>query len=203
MADEWFVRVQGKDYGPVDLDTLREWKREGRLIADNEVREADGENWVKAETLFATLTEAPASSARSPVVSSAPHLCANHRRHFSHLPKRVAHIFCPRIDRRDTVHSCAGLLSFSPLRAARTGFAHRADCRDCRYRFLVHALADLCRRDSDRECGCSCGATNSSARRSPAGCSLLAGNSEAEPDRLRQLLRLECCSGGRHSVARG
>ena len=66
MADEWFVRVQGKDYGPVDLDTLREWKREGRLIADNELREADGENWVKAETLFATLTEVPASSAPPP-----------------------------------------------------------------------------------------------------------------------------------------
>ena len=63
MADEWFVRVQGKDYGPVDLDTLREWKREGRLIADNELREAEGKNWVKAETLFATLTEVPVSSA--------------------------------------------------------------------------------------------------------------------------------------------
>ena len=76
MADEWFVRVQGKDYGPVDLDTLREWKREGRLIADNEVREAEAENWVKAETLFATMTEAPAPSAASSVVFAAPHLCA-------------------------------------------------------------------------------------------------------------------------------
>jgi hypothetical protein len=66
MADEWFVRVQGKDYGPVDLDTLREWKREGRLIAENEVRQADGDAWVKAQTLFATLTDAPVSTAPPP-----------------------------------------------------------------------------------------------------------------------------------------
>ncbi len=32
MAEEWIVRVEGKEYGPVDVDELREWKREGRLI---------------------------------------------------------------------------------------------------------------------------------------------------------------------------
>jgi hypothetical protein len=40
MADEWFVRVHDKEYGPVDLDTLREWQREGHLIAENDLREA-------------------------------------------------------------------------------------------------------------------------------------------------------------------
>ena len=39
MSEEWMVRVEGKEYGPVDLDGLREWKREGRLIRENEVRE--------------------------------------------------------------------------------------------------------------------------------------------------------------------
>ena len=32
MPDQWIIRVQDKDYGPVDFDTLREWKSEGRLI---------------------------------------------------------------------------------------------------------------------------------------------------------------------------
>src|SRR5437879_10946800 len=31
MTDEWIVRVQGKEYGPVDIDTMRPWKMEGRL----------------------------------------------------------------------------------------------------------------------------------------------------------------------------
>ncbi len=31
MADRWLVRVGEKEYGPVDLDTLGDWKREGRL----------------------------------------------------------------------------------------------------------------------------------------------------------------------------
>jgi hypothetical protein len=49
--DEWFVRVEGKEYGPVDLETLREWKQEGRLIADNELRNASYQSWVKAATI--------------------------------------------------------------------------------------------------------------------------------------------------------
>ncbi len=65
MDDEWFVRVQGKEYGPVDFDMLREWKREGRLIAENELRSAESETWVKAVTIpdlfveTATETETP------------------------------------------------------------------------------------------------------------------------------------------------
>ncbi len=51
LDDEWFVRVEGKEYGPVDLETLREWKEEGRLIADNELRNASDAAWVKAATI--------------------------------------------------------------------------------------------------------------------------------------------------------
>ncbi len=50
MSEEWFVRVQGKDYGPVALEELREWKAEGRLIAENEVRRDNEEDWARADS---------------------------------------------------------------------------------------------------------------------------------------------------------
>jgi hypothetical protein len=51
MADRWIVRVGGVEYGPVDLDTLAEWKNEGRLLPSNEVRaESDGA-WSTASAL--------------------------------------------------------------------------------------------------------------------------------------------------------
>ena len=60
MADQWIVRVQEREYGPVDLDELREWKREGRLIRENEIREPGSERWIRAGELpeiFADETE--------------------------------------------------------------------------------------------------------------------------------------------------
>ena len=42
------VRVEGREYGPVDTDTLREWKSEGRLIHTNEIRRVDDERWLPA-----------------------------------------------------------------------------------------------------------------------------------------------------------
>ena len=42
------VRVEGREYGPVDLETLREWKNEGRLIRTNELRGIGEERWVPA-----------------------------------------------------------------------------------------------------------------------------------------------------------
>lgn len=60
--DEWFVRVQGKEYGPVDFDMLREWKREGRLIAENELRRAQGTDWIKAVTIPELFVEAAAEA---------------------------------------------------------------------------------------------------------------------------------------------
>src|SRR6266481_5194782 len=43
MADQWIIRVQGKEYGPDDLATLREWKADGRVLPANPAREADVE----------------------------------------------------------------------------------------------------------------------------------------------------------------
>jgi GYF domain 2 len=51
QSDEWIVRVEGKEYGPVDLDELRAWKREGRLIRENEIREPGSERWIRAGEL--------------------------------------------------------------------------------------------------------------------------------------------------------
>jgi hypothetical protein len=51
MAEEWIVRVQGKEYGPADIDTLREWKREGRLLPGNEARNAGVDLWGTAASI--------------------------------------------------------------------------------------------------------------------------------------------------------
>jgi hypothetical protein len=59
MAEQWIVRVQGREYGPVGVDELREWKREGRLIRENEVREPDGERWIPAGELPEIFADAP------------------------------------------------------------------------------------------------------------------------------------------------
>jgi len=48
VTEEWIVRVQGREYGPVNIETLREWKAEGRLLPANEARQADLELWTTA-----------------------------------------------------------------------------------------------------------------------------------------------------------
>jgi hypothetical protein len=45
MPEQWIVRVAGKDYGPVELETLREWKAEGRVLSVNEVRQPGDQTW--------------------------------------------------------------------------------------------------------------------------------------------------------------
>ena len=48
VTEEWMVRVQGTEYGPANMETLREWKAEGRLLPANEARRADVELWTTA-----------------------------------------------------------------------------------------------------------------------------------------------------------
>src|SRR6516164_10779536 len=48
VTDEWIVRVQGVEYGPADIETLREWKAEGRLLPSNEARRANVDFWTTA-----------------------------------------------------------------------------------------------------------------------------------------------------------
>src|ERR1041384_4585212 len=61
MPNQWMVRVQDREYGPVDTDTLLEWKNEGRLIRTNEIRGAEDERWLPAAEfpeIFADLPSA-------------------------------------------------------------------------------------------------------------------------------------------------
>lgn len=58
MPEQWFVRVEGKEYGPVDLAALHEWRAEGRLIASNEVRRVGDSAWIPASELGAVFTPA-------------------------------------------------------------------------------------------------------------------------------------------------
>ncbi|HEY5991308.1 MAG TPA: GYF domain-containing protein, partial [Candidatus Udaeobacter sp.] len=51
MAEEWIVRVEGKEYGPADIETLHEWKREGRLLPENEARNASADLWSTAAAI--------------------------------------------------------------------------------------------------------------------------------------------------------
>jgi len=51
VGDEWIVRVEGKEYGPVETEELCEWRREGRLIPANEVRRVGEERWIFAREL--------------------------------------------------------------------------------------------------------------------------------------------------------
>src|SRR3954451_7783051 len=48
VNDEWIVRVQSTEYGPANIETLREWKAEGRLLASNDARRTDIDLWTTA-----------------------------------------------------------------------------------------------------------------------------------------------------------
>lgn len=48
MTEEWIVRVEGREYGPADIETLREWKADGRLLPANEARRVDVDLWTTA-----------------------------------------------------------------------------------------------------------------------------------------------------------
>jgi GYF domain 2 len=51
MSDHWIIRVQGKEYGPADLETLREWKSDGRVLSTNPARHANVEQWQTASEI--------------------------------------------------------------------------------------------------------------------------------------------------------
>jgi hypothetical protein len=67
VTEEWIVRVDGREYGPANIDTLREWKAEGRVLPANEARLANAELWTLAAEipgLFNLEALAPATSAQ-------------------------------------------------------------------------------------------------------------------------------------------
>jgi hypothetical protein len=66
VGEEWIVRVEGKEYGPVETDALREWKREGRLIPANELRRVGDERWISAGELPEVFGDAEPASPPPP-----------------------------------------------------------------------------------------------------------------------------------------
>ena len=73
MAEEWIVRVQGKEYGPANIDTLLEWKKEGRLLPENEARIAGADLWNTAATIPGLFdVEAAVPAAERPIQAPLP-----------------------------------------------------------------------------------------------------------------------------------
>ena len=88
MAEEWFVRVQEKEYGPVDLATLDEWKSEGRLIPQNPVRAANEAEWKTAAEIPELFGEPSAPPDLSPEANQ-PY----HRRSFAGIIAESCRIY--------------------------------------------------------------------------------------------------------------
>lgn len=59
MAEEWIIRVESREYGPADLETLRQWKHEGRLLPENPARRADVDLWTTAAEIPSLFEPAP------------------------------------------------------------------------------------------------------------------------------------------------
>src|SRR4029077_4548817 len=78
MAEEWIGRGEGKEYGPANIDTLREWKREGRLLPENEARNMAADLWSTAAAIPG-LFDAVASETASAVRLIEPPLEKQHR----------------------------------------------------------------------------------------------------------------------------
>ena len=65
-TEEWIVRVDGRDYGPANIDTLREWKAEGRVLPVNEARRADAGLWTSAAKIPGLFELEPPAIAGAP-----------------------------------------------------------------------------------------------------------------------------------------
>ncbi len=83
MTEEWIVRVQGKEYGPVDIETLREWKMEGRLLPANEARPVGVGLWTTAAEIPGLFESADAPVA--PVASRLAEMPLQPRRSFGEI----------------------------------------------------------------------------------------------------------------------
>ena len=68
MTEEWIIRVQGVEYGPANIETLREWKVEGRLLPANEARRANVNLWTTAGEIPGLFSVEAAVELREPPV---------------------------------------------------------------------------------------------------------------------------------------
>jgi hypothetical protein len=102
MGERWYVRVLDKEYGPVNAQTLREWKADGRLIAENELRRVGDREWTRAgdHALVFPDTQTDAGPAEeAPTLFSQPHAAADSRRNTPHLRARFRAVLRPRAHR--------------------------------------------------------------------------------------------------------
>ncbi len=72
VSDEWIVRVQGTEYGPANIETLREWKAEGRLLPVNEARQADVDLWTTAAEIPGLFSVPPVLPISEPLPPQTP-----------------------------------------------------------------------------------------------------------------------------------
>jgi hypothetical protein len=76
MAEQWIIQVEGKEYGPADLDTLREWKADGRVLPGNPARQVDVDeaNWKTAADIpdLFPIEAPPVQLRAAPVSESKP-----------------------------------------------------------------------------------------------------------------------------------
>ena len=72
VTDEWIVRVQGSEYGPANMETLREWKAEGRLLPVNEARRADVDVWTTAAEIPGLFSVPPVVPIPEPLPPQTP-----------------------------------------------------------------------------------------------------------------------------------
>lgn len=67
MSQQWIIRVAGKEYGPAGLETLLEWKEDGRVLPENEVRRSDANVWMKAADISGLFEPAAVVSRPLPI----------------------------------------------------------------------------------------------------------------------------------------
>ena len=91
VNDEWIVRVQGTEYGPANIETLREWKGEGRLLPVNEARRADVDLWTTAAEIPGLFSVPPVLPISEPLPQQTPKPAA--RRTFVELLSETVQIY--------------------------------------------------------------------------------------------------------------
>lgn len=104
MPEQWIVQVEGKEYGPASLETLREWKAEGRVLPANAARRTDLNAWATAAEipgLFET-RPLPVIASATPVPSrSVANICAQtfriYRKGFFQFSALTLLVFLPSL----------------------------------------------------------------------------------------------------------
>src|ERR1700761_5046573 len=91
VTEEWIVRVQGTEYGPGNIETLLEWKAEGRLLPANEARRADVDLWTTAAEIPGLFDVPPVIPIAEPLLRQTPVPVA--RRSFAEILTETLQIY--------------------------------------------------------------------------------------------------------------